>query len=145
MIEENKDARNWAVLCHLSALLWLVGVPFGNILGPLIVWLIKKNDYPFVDDQGKEALNFHISLTIYLIGAMILFVLFGVSMLPLFWPFHHGFWDFWNPLAMPFFLIPGIALVIGIFVLGVVFAIVAAVKASDGVAYRYPITLRLIR
>ena len=145
MAEENKDARNWAVLCHLSALVWLFGVPFGNILGPLIVWLIKKNDFPFVDDQGKEALNFHISLTIYLICAMMLFLLFGASMLPFFWPFHNGFWDFWYPLTMPFFLIPGILLIMGIILFGLIFAIVAAVKASDGVAYRYPITLRLVR
>ena len=52
------------MLCHLSSLAGSV-IPFGNIVGPLVVWLIKKDEYAFVDDQGKESLNFQISITIY--------------------------------------------------------------------------------
>ena len=77
------DERTWAMLCHLSTFASFIGVPFGNILGPLIAWLIKKDEYPLVDDQGKEALNFQISVTIYSIVCVIfiitiplLFVLF---------------------------------------------------------------------
>jgi len=58
-----KDDRTWAMLCHLSGLAGYV-VPFGNIFGPLIIWLIKRDQSWFVDDQGKEALNFQISWAI---------------------------------------------------------------------------------
>lgn len=61
-IEQNKDARMWGMLAHLSCLVCYLGVP--SFLGPLVVWLIKKEEYPFVDDQGKEALNFHICVMI---------------------------------------------------------------------------------
>ena len=80
----DKDARLWAMLCHLSTFAGMVGIPFGNILGPLIIWLIKKDEYPFVDDQGKEALNFQISMTVYLIVSVLLcFVLVGFILLPI--------------------------------------------------------------
>jgi uncharacterized Tic20 family protein len=61
----SNDERMWGMLCHLSGLAVLILPSFGNILGPLIVWLIKKDEYAFVDDQGKESLNFQISITIY--------------------------------------------------------------------------------
>ena len=60
------DERMWGMLCHLSGLSGGV-IPFGNIVGPLIVWMIKKDEYAFVDDQGKESLNFQISIMIYTI------------------------------------------------------------------------------
>jgi uncharacterized Tic20 family protein len=62
----NSDERLWGMLCHLSSLSGGV-IPFGNIVGPLIVWLVKKDEYAFVDDQGKESLNFQISMMIYTI------------------------------------------------------------------------------
>jgi uncharacterized Tic20 family protein len=91
-------------------------IPFGSIVGPLIIWLIKKDEMPFVDDQGKEALNFNISMTIYgLISVLLVFVLIGFILL----------------------VVLGIA--------WLVLAIVAAVKANEGIAYRYPLTLRLVK
>ena len=75
IMEVDKDARTWATVCHLSALIMLVGVPLGNILGPLVVWLAKKQKYEFVDDQGKEALNFQITFTIVEIALFILIFL----------------------------------------------------------------------
>ncbi|MCK6461738.1 MAG: DUF4870 domain-containing protein [Planctomycetes bacterium] len=113
--EVSKDARTWGMLCHLTALSGFVGLPFGHILGPLICWLIKKNDHEFVDDQGKEALNFQITLTIAAIVCI--------------------------PLV---FLIIGIFMLIAVAVLGVVFSIIGAIKANEGVRYRYPFALRLI-
>lgn len=59
-----QEQRTMGMLCHLLALAGLIGVPFGNILGPLIIWLIKKNEMPFVDDQGKESVNFQITALI---------------------------------------------------------------------------------
>jgi len=149
MIEENQDARTWATLCHLSALLMLIGVPLGNVVGPLVVWLVKRNQHPFVDDQGKEALNFQLSVTLYwvLAGALIFF---SVGSIAFFMPFaHHGMRDFWNPLAMPlampFAMLLGFALIFGLFIADVILAIVAGVRASNGEAFRYPLTIRAIK
>jgi uncharacterized Tic20 family protein len=111
-----KDERLWGMLCHLAALSAMLGVPFGNIIGPLVVWLIKRQEMPWVDAHGKESLNFQISLTIYSIGAFILaFVLIG------------------------FFIL------IAIMIFGLVMVIIASIKANDGEMYRYPLTIRIIK
>ncbi|MFC2133495.1 DUF4870 domain-containing protein [Bacteroidota bacterium] len=110
----SKDERMWGMFCHLSALAFFV-FPFGNIIGPLIVWLIKKEEYAFVDEQGKESLNFQISITIYSIGAAILII-----------------------------LLIGIPLLIGLFFLDFVLVIVAAVRANDGIHYNYPLSMKII-
>jgi uncharacterized Tic20 family protein len=115
-VEADSEARMWGMLCHLSALsAYFTG--FGGILGPLIVWLVKKDTMPFVDDQGKESLNFQISMFIYhLVGAVLLFCVFI-----------------------------GVPILIVLSAMNIVLIIVAAVKANSGEAYRYPLTLRLIK
>ncbi|MBN1521738.1 MAG: DUF4870 domain-containing protein [Candidatus Aureabacteria bacterium] len=117
MTEENKQACNWGMLCHLTALSGFIGVPFGNILGPLIIWLIKKNEIPFVDDQGKESLNFQISMFIYTI----------------------------LPLLLTIFLCIFFPILLILLVANIVLVIIASVKASNGEAYRYPFTIRFIK
>jgi len=110
-----QDDRTWEMLSHLAALAGLV-VPFGNIFGPLIVWLIKKDQSWFVNDQGKEAINFQISVTIYLIIAGLSFlVLIGIVLFPL------------------------------VALFGIILTIIAALKANDGITYRYPLTIRLLK
>lgn len=100
---------------HLSTLAGYLLVPFGNIIAPLVIWLVKKDTMPFVEDQAKEALNFQITLTIAaLIGIVLTFVCVG-----------------WFVLA-------------AVWVAGLVFGIVAAIKSNEGVKYRYPLALRLI-
>ncbi|MGB0744508.1 MAG: DUF4870 domain-containing protein [Opitutales bacterium] len=112
-----KDNSNtMGMLCHLLALCGLLGVPFGNILGPLVMWLVKKEEMPFVDECGKEALNFQISMTIYTIIA-------GLSVL----------------IFIGFLLLPGII------VLNLVLTIIASLKASEGTCYEYPLTFRFIK
>jgi hypothetical protein len=104
----------WAMLAHLSALSGFI-IPFGSILGPLIIWLIKRDEMSFVNDQAKEALNFNISMTIYaMVSGVLIFVVIGIVLLPV------------------------------VLVTWLVLAILAAVKANEGVAYRYPLTLRLV-
>ncbi len=110
-----KDDRTWALLAHLSALAGYV-IPFGNIVGPLIVWLIKKDQSWFVNDQGKEALNFQLSVTIYLIISAILV-----------------------------FVVVGIVLVIAVAIGALILVIIAAVRANEGITYRYPLTMRFIK
>lgn len=110
----DKDARNWAMGCHLSALLGFV-VPFGNIIGPLVIWLIKREESAFVDAQGKEALNFQITMTIaFVIGFVLIFVLIG-------------------------FLV-----IFALMIFDLIMVIIATIKASEGADYRYPIALRLV-
>jgi uncharacterized Tic20 family protein len=111
----SSDERMWAMLCHLSAFAGYL-VPFGNILGPLVIWLIKKDQYAFVDDQGKEALNFQISIMIWAAVAAVLC-----------------------------FVIIGIPLLIAVVIFSIVMTIVAAIKANGGESYRYPLTIRLIQ
>ncbi len=111
----SNEAKQWGMFAHLSALIGFL-IPLGSILGPLIVWQIKKAEFPFVDDQGKEALNFQITIAIAVIVCIILsFVLIGLLLLP----------------------------VVGIAAL--VLTIIAGVKANNGETYRYPMTLRLIK
>lgn len=110
-----KDARTWAMFCHLGALAGYI-IPFGNIIAPLVIWLIKKDESPLVDDQGKESLNFQISITIYALVALVLTL-----------------------IIIGFFLL----LAVGIFAL--VMVIVAAVKVNSGEKYRYPLCIRFIK
>src|SRR3990167_9418358 len=77
----SKEEQNWAMICHLSAVAGFA-LPFGNLLGPLIVWLIKRSEMPMVEFHGKEALNFQITVTIAAIISMLLiFVLIGFALL----------------------------------------------------------------
>ena len=109
------DERMWAMFAHLSALIGFV-IPFGSILGPLIIWQIKKNEYPLVDDQGKEALNFQITMAIAFVVSLVLMVVLI------------GFLLIW---------------VVGLFDL--VMIVIASIKANNGERYRYPFTLRLVK
>jgi uncharacterized protein len=124
------NTRGWEVMCHLSSLLgmfgMLGGIPLGNIVAPLIVWLIKRNDSLGVDAHGKESLNFHISWTLYALVASgvttgLMFLLIGFLMLP--------------------FLLVGLA--IG-WVVMLILTIIASIKASNGQLYRYPLTIRFL-
>jgi uncharacterized Tic20 family protein len=113
--EWDRSARLWATFAHLSGLLGL-GVPFGHLIGPLVIWLVKRDVMPFVDEQGKEAVNFQITVTIALFVAAATFCVgIGVVVLPL------------------------------VAVGSVVLVIVAAVKANGGEHYRYPVAIRFIR
>lgn len=120
------EERQWAMFAHLSALAGaiLTGHMFGwgCFIGPLIIWLIKKDTMPFVNDQAREALNFNITLAI--IGLVLLVLTIGTFFIGAL-------------LTIP------VALIVG--VTWLVFTIVAAVKANEGVAYRYPLTLRLVK
>jgi uncharacterized Tic20 family protein len=111
----NKDQNMWAMLCHLAGVLGLFLFPL-SIIAPLVIWLIKKDEYPLVADQGKEVVNFQISVLIYgIISAILIIVIIGILML----------------------------VALGIF--AVIMGIVGMVKANEGVAYRYPLAIRLIK
>jgi len=110
-----QDERTWGMLAHLTAFSGFL-IPLGNIIAPLIVWLVKRDQSQFVADQGKESLNFNISVLLAgAVCAVLVFVFIGILM---------GVALFFYWLAM---------------------TIVAGIKASEGIRYRYPFTLRLIK
>jgi uncharacterized Tic20 family protein len=109
------EERQWALFAHLSALVGYI-IPFGSIIGPLVIWQIKKNEMPFVDDQGKEALNFQITVAIIAIICLVLVL-----------------------------ILIGILLLWALAIANLVFIIVAALAANNGQAYRYPFAFRFIK
>ena len=120
-----KQEKTFAMLCHLTALAGLIGIPLGNILGPLIVWLIKKNEFPLVDKNGKESLNFQISMTIYGIIAVLFMLVVSAVFLPL--------------------AVIGWFLLIGLLIADLVLVIIASVKTNNGESYKYPLTIRFLK
>jgi uncharacterized Tic20 family protein len=111
----NKDACTWAMLCHIAGLAFMVVPVVGGIVGPLIIWQIKKDIHPFVNQSGKEALNFQISMMIYaVIAAFLWFTCIGLALVP----------------------------VVGI--VDIILVIIAAVKAANGEYYHYPLSIRFI-
>lgn len=113
MLEE-REARNWGMACHLAALTGFV-IPFGSVIGPLVVWLMKREESGFVDRQGKEALNFQITMLIaFLVSLVLVFVLIG------------------------FLLIAAVV------IFDLIMIIVATIKVSEGQDFRYPVSLRLV-
>jgi len=110
------NVRTWNILCHASALLGVFLHFPGHLLGPLIVWLAKRDDSPEIDAHGKESVNFQISMLIY------------------------------NGIAVVFCLVlVGFAFLAVLWVLNAVFVIVASIQASDGKLYRYSMTIRFIQ
>jgi hypothetical protein len=110
-----QEARTWAMVAHVSSFAGLL-IPFGNVLGPLLVWLIKKEEHPFIDEHGKEALNFQIALAVYGLVASILV-----------------------------FIVIGFILLAGLFVFWAVYAILGAIKANNGESIRIPAIFRLVK
>jgi len=109
-----KESKNVATLCHLVSFSGYV-IPLGGVLGPLIVWLLKRKESDFVDFHGKESVNFQISILIYTI----------VSVLLIF-------------LAIGFFLLGALA------IFNLVGVILASIRANDGDLYRYPLCIRIL-
>jgi uncharacterized Tic20 family protein len=105
----DSDSRTMAMLCHLLAI-------FTGFIGPLVIWLSKKDTSPFVDDQGKESLNFQLTMLLAHIAAGLMWC-----------------------IVVGMFITPALV------VLNLVFCVLATIEANKGVAYRYPFTLRLIK
>ena len=121
--EINKNARLWAMWCHLGGLAGLLPIvpALGSIIAPLIIWQIKKEEHPFVNEQGKEAVNFQISMILYaLVGSLACLV-----------------------TCIGIVLIPVVIAVVG--VTDLIFLLIAAIKANSGEHYRYPLTIRFIK
>jgi uncharacterized Tic20 family protein len=110
------DERTWAMIAHFSALAAFIVPPIGGVLGPLIVWLAKREQSAFVAEAAKEALNFNISVLLAGVACVVLvFVFIGI-------PLSAALFAFW-----------------------LIMTVVAGIKASEGVHYRYPVALRIVK
>lgn len=112
---DDKNARNLAVLCHLFGLLGLM-VPPCNVIGPLLIWLLKKEEHPFIEDQGREALNFQITFTIALMASVFLVLVYV-----------------------------GLFLLAILGVVDLILIIMASSAASRGEHYRYPFSIKFLQ
>lgn len=113
--ELTADEKTFGMLAHLAALAGFI-IPFGNIIGPLVIWLIKKDQSAWVDEQGKESLNFQISVSIYAIIAGILTI-----------------------------IVIGIFLLIAVGIFSLVMIIIATVKVNNLEDFKYPLSIRLLK
>jgi uncharacterized Tic20 family protein len=108
--------KTMAMLCHLLSFCVFVLPSLGNIIGPLILWLVKKDQDPLVDATGKAVLNFQISVTIYgIICSLLIFIGIGLVLLPI--------------LA----------------ILTIIYTIIGALKANEGQVYKYPFTIQFLK
>jgi uncharacterized Tic20 family protein len=115
-VASTPDERQWAMFCHLGGLVGHALVGFGHVVVPLVLWLIKREEMPFVNQEGKEAVNFQLSITLYgIVSGLASFFCIGFLML----------------------------IAVGIFDLIVV--IMACIEVSNGKAYRYPLCIRFIK
>lgn len=111
----SKDEQTMGMLCHLMGLAGFL-IPFGHLIGPLVIWMIKRQEMPFVDSEGKESINFQITMTICGIAA-----------------------------AISIFLIIGFILLPAVIVFNIVFVIIASMESANGKSYRYPFCIRFIK
>lgn len=110
-----QDEKNWGMFCHVAVFIGVL-IPLGNVIGPLVIWLMKRDEYAFVADQGKEVLNFQITVLIAMfVSAVLTLVFIG-------------------------FLLLGI-----VCLLALIFTIVGIINSSNGEMYRYPFAIRLIK
>jgi uncharacterized Tic20 family protein len=137
------DETSHAVIIHLSSFVSYLGIPFGSILGPLITWLIWREEGSFTNEHGKEALNFNLSIFIYQILAFIVGIFFFIT------PVLAGLASN-NENPLTFLLsIPGLWIFVSGFGLlqlfKIVAIIIAAIKAGNGEYFKYPLSIRFIK
>jgi len=112
---DEKDEKLWGMLCHLSVFSGYI-IPLGNIIAPLVIWLVKKDESDYVNYHGAQALNFQISIIIYVVVSLILV-----------------------------FIFIGVLMVIAVAIFDIIMIIIAAIKANQGERYKYPLCIPFIK
>lgn len=143
-MKQNTQNTN-AFLIHISAFAGFV-FPFGQIITPLIAWQTLKDRSPFLDEQGKEAINFNLSYTLY---AFIL----SIAFIPLFFRSFFSSFNNFNNFQLNLDLstsnllnIMGLGSILGIlYLVGISLILIAAFKAKEGESYTYPFTIKFIK
>jgi uncharacterized Tic20 family protein len=145
-MKQNRENTN-AFLIHISAFAGFM-FPFGNIITPLIAWQTLKDRSLFLDEQGKEAVNFNISYTLYVFLITILFIPFAIGS---FFNKNHFFrWDDLN-INLDFnssnlFGFIGLGTLASlVYFIGMILVIIASMKAKDGENYKYPLTIKFLK
>ena len=118
----NQETRKWAMLCHLGGLASLVPFPTANILLPLVIWMVKRDSDPYIDEQGREAVNFQITMFLY--GVLVGIAVYLLKIILI------GYLLVWLPLLVMIAQLGG--------------SIVGAIRAHDGEKFRYPLILRFL-
>jgi uncharacterized Tic20 family protein len=132
---DDRSANMWALVCHLSGFAGLFYPVVGNVIPPLVIWLVKKNEFPFVESEGKEAINFQLSIAIYNI------ILFAIAIMSgILFAGSNGTLDTLLSLIGVCVL-----LIIALFIFMVIEMIIAASKASNGEHHVYPLRITFIR
>ena len=116
-VVSGRQERLWGMTCHLSGAAIVTGIPFANVLAPFVVWMLKREEYSFVDTEGEEAVNFQLTMFIAMVTGYILTAIF---------------WGFLLVLA-------------AVVVVDVVFVLIASMKANEGESYRYPLAYRFFK
>jgi uncharacterized protein len=143
------SVRRWGSGCHLAGLFSIIlcaflPIPFLGALPPYIIWRLGRDRHPFIDEQGREAINFQLSMTIYLLVGLILwiFLAFTTCMIAI-----SGVTAAQNAFVNVFFWIglSGLAIlsIFALFMIGS--TLFAGIKASQGQSYRYPFTMRFLQ
>lgn len=115
MASISQDEKNWAMFCHIGVFAGFI-IPFGNLIAPMVLWLMKKDEMPFVNFHGKEVINFQLTILIAVVVSwLLIFIVIGFLLLA----------------------------VIGVFV--VIVTIMGIVKTSQGEYYHYPLAIRFIK
>lgn len=123
-----KQARDYAMFLHLSGLSMLFGIP--SFIGPLVMWVIKKEESPFVDRHGKAAVNFHFSVLLYMVIAIVAIAIIAIFTLGI-----------GVILLIPVIILGAIAAMVLLLVL----PILACLKAQNGEDYTYPLTIHFLK
>ncbi len=110
------EEKSMGMFCHLAAFAFIILPTIGHIIGPLVLWLVKKDDSNFIDYHGKESLNFQITMSILHLFAFVLW-----------------------------FIFVGIFITFGLMIFSFVMVIIAGIRANEGVRYQYPINFRFIK
>lgn len=142
--------KNIATFIHLSTFSRFF-IPFGNFIGPIILWVANKDKSEFIDANGKQAINFQISILLYavILGTLTIpFFVFKIFNGLDFLDFN-GFHDFHINIGKPSPLLYiggalGVLAVIG-FVIELVLIVIASLKARDGEIYHYPLTINFLK
>jgi uncharacterized Tic20 family protein len=111
----SETERNWAMFCHISAFASFL-MPFGGVIGPLVIWVSKRDESTWVNENGKASLNFQLSILLYIILTI--------------------------PLC---FIIIGFPIIAVLILLRIIFIVIASIKASKGVEFRYPLAIPFIQ
>jgi len=142
LVAPSDDERTWGMYGHLSGMFAFTGVPFGGIIGPLVLYIQNRHTRPFAAEQSREALNFHITAGIVQFVAIALLIggyvnlLFSVSTMPK---------DAAPPIGSFGSILIGLAVYLAVYLYTFVLTLVGTIRASKGEAYRYPLTIRLVR